>query len=254
MDTEPSIDESLREMAAGSAASATAAASSGGVERLLMRLQADVAARKRPRSEVMPAVKVGVLVVATFFFAFELGSRSVDTSAGWLARAEARERMSSASSRLDSQQGVIDIQAAQLEKLERAHERSARYGIPSDLAIAIEDIALAEGVDPTLAFELVKVESEFNGRAVSPVGALGYTQLMPATARLLQPGITRRQIFERETNLRLGFRFFRAMINQYNGDVRLALLAYNRGPGIVDSLLARGIDPGNGYARKIMGD
>ena len=76
---------------------------------------------------------------------------------------------------------------------------------------------------------------------------------MPATARLLKPGISRNQIFDRETNLRLGFRFLRILIEQYRGDVNMALLAYNRGPGRVDQLVRAGIDPDNGYSRKILG-
>ena len=119
--------------------------------------------------------------------------------------------------------------------------------------MTIEEIALAENIDPKLAFELVRVESGFNQRAVSPVGALGYTQLMPATAKLLVPGITRERIFDRETNLRLGFRFLRSMVNHYHGDIRLALLAYNRGPARVDQLLAAGIDPANGYTKLVLG-
>jgi soluble lytic murein transglycosylase-like protein len=227
--------------------------SGGYMEALLLKLQADVAARKRPRSEVVPLVRTGALVVVAFAFAFELGARSVDTSAGWIARAEARERSASMTAQLDSQLGEIEIQRTQIERLQRAVELSSRYGIAADLAIDIEDIALSEGVDPQLAFELVRVESGFNSRAVSPVGALGLTQLMPATAEILAPGISRQQIFERETNLRLGFRFFDQMLTRYNGDVRLALLAYNRGPTRVDELMAAGVDPGNGYARAILG-
>jgi soluble lytic murein transglycosylase-like protein len=141
----------------------------------------------------------------------------------------------------------------QIERLQKAQHFSARYRIPADVAMAIHEIALAENIDPQLAFELVRVESEFNPRAVSPVGALGYTQLMPSTAALLKPGITRAQIFDRDTNLRLGFRFLRSLVNHYDGNVRLALLAYNRGPEKVDGLLRSGVDPGNGYAQAIMG-
>ena len=52
-----------------------------------------------------------------------------------------------------------------------------------------KDIALAEGIDPEIAFELVRVESRFNPRAVSPVGARGLTQVMPRTARWLLPSL-----------------------------------------------------------------
>lgn len=225
----------------------------GAGEPLLLKLQNDVAARKRAPSEVAPLIRMGALVVVTFLGAFEIGARSVDNTAGFLARAETRERIVGLSARVDAQRGEIDIQRARIERLERAYQASSRYGIGADLAMAIEDIALAEGVDPEIAFELVRVESSFNHRAVSPAGALGLTQLMPATAQILSPGISRQQIFERETNLRLGFRFFRSLLSYYDNDLRLALLAYNRGPATVDRLLAEGIDPGNGYASAVMG-
>ena len=221
------------------------------MQSLLLKLQADVAARKQPRTELWPAVRGAVLGVVLFVFAFQLGMRSVDSDGGWAA--EWQQRFLAGDARLRSLEGEIDLQKMQIERLERIHRNSAKYGIGADLAADIEDIALAERIDPEVAFELVKVESEFNPRAVSPVGALGYTQLMPETARALSPGISRRDIFDRETNLRLGFRFLRIMIDKYQGDVRLALLAYNRGPVRVDDLLRAGVDPENGYARKVLG-
>lgn len=227
--------------------------SGGYMEALLLKLQNDVAARKRPRREVMPTIRLGVLAILSAFVAYEVGARSVDTTAGFIARAEARASVSNLRTDLDAALGQIDIQQARIDRLESAYQLSSRYGIGADLAMAIQDIALAEGVDPKIAFELVRVESGFNPRAVSPVGALGLTQLMPATAQIMSPGISRQQIFERETNLRLGFRFFNNLLTQYKGDVRLALLAYNRGPGTVDRLLAAGQDPGNGYASAVLG-
>jgi soluble lytic murein transglycosylase-like protein len=129
---------------------------------------------------------------------------------------------------------------------------TVRYGISFDLASEIEAAALAEGIDPDLAYRLVRVESRFNERAVSPAGALGLTQLMPRTADELQPGITREQIFERQTNLRLGFRYLRWLLRRYDGDVELALHAYNRGPGTVARIRAAGGDPANGYADLVL--
>jgi soluble lytic murein transglycosylase-like protein len=127
-----------------------------------------------------------------------------------------------------------------------------RYGIAFDLAADIERIAYEEGIDPDLAFRLVRVESRFKERAVSPVGALGLTQLMPATAASLEPGIEREQIFEREINLRLGFRYLRWLLKVYDGNVEVALHAYNRGPGTVDRIRAAGGDPANGYADQVL--
>jgi soluble lytic murein transglycosylase-like protein len=140
---------------------------------------------------------------------------------------------------------------AELRRLATARY-ALEYGVSLPLASDIERAAVAEGIDPELAFRLVRVESEFKERAVSPVGALGLTQLMPATAAELQPGITREEIFDRRTNLRLGFRYLRWLLDVYDGDVTEALHAYNRGPGTVARLRARGEDPANGYADRIL--
>lgn len=131
---------------------------------------------------------------------------------------------------------------------------SEQYRISTALASTIIEAATAEGIDPDLAFRLVRVESRFHERAVSPKGALGLTQLMPGTARLLDRSLrSRTAILEPQTNLRLGFRFLRQMLKHYDGDVRLALLAYNRGPNAVNRALRSGWDPENGYSHKVLG-
>lgn len=225
----------------------------GSMHSVILKLEADVEARKKPRSELWPALRLAALLTAVSLTAYDLGARSVDTSAGWTARVMATDRLAEMTAKVDELQGQLDFQRVQLERMQRAHRFSTRYRISADLAMAIEETALAENVDPALAFELVRVESEFNPRAVSPVGAVGFTQVMPATARLMVPGITREQLFNRETNLRLGFRFLRQLVNHYNGDMRLALLAYNRGPETVDRLLRAGVDPANGYSKLVLG-
>lgn len=140
----------------------------------------------------------------------------------------------------------------QLERWHQIFSYSNRYDIGEQLARAIHDIALDEGIEPELAFRLVRLESEFNPRATSPVGAVGLTQLMLGTARYFSKGITREELYDRDTNLRIGFRYLRALIRENDGDVRLALLVYNRGPVAVEAALATGADPSNGYDRIIM--
>jgi soluble lytic murein transglycosylase-like protein len=128
--------------------------------------------------------------------------------------------------------------------------REFRISVP--LAKNIYAAAVEESVEPKVAFGLVRAESSFRTTAVSPVGAVGLTQLMPATARWLVPGTTRRDLMDEGTNLRIGFKYLRYLMEKYEGDEQLALTAYNRGPGTVNRLLARGADPDNGYADKVL--
>ncbi|HEY0305863.1 MAG TPA: lytic transglycosylase domain-containing protein [Longimicrobiales bacterium] len=127
-----------------------------------------------------------------------------------------------------------------------------KYEIDEALARDIYQIAQEEGIDPKVAYGLVKTESSFRNTAVSHVGARGLTQVMPRTARWMIPGTKETDLHDQKTNLRLGFRYLNQMIDKYKGDVRLALLAYNRGPGTVDKILKRGGDPNNGYADKVL--
>jgi soluble lytic murein transglycosylase-like protein len=141
------------------------------------------------------------------------------------------------------------------EAREREIARYARrYGISMELADAIERAARAEGLETELAFRLVRVESAFKPDAESHAGALGLTQVMPATASYLQPGITRAQLLDRDTNLRLGFRYLKELLAVYEGDAEEALTGYNRGPGTVARIRREGGDPANGYADLVLGE
>ncbi len=150
--------------------------------------------------------------------------------------------------RLDSMRGELDLAKAQLDRSAKIFSYSSRYKIGADLAANIVDVSSAEGIDPELAFRLVKLESDFNPRATSPVGAIGLTQVMPATARYYVKGITREGLYDPNTNLRVGFRYLRGLVREYH-DVNLALLVYNRGPVAVEKARAEGDNPSNGYDR-----
>jgi hypothetical protein len=132
-------------------------------------------------------------------------------------------------------------------------EKYAEYNLTRDLAEQIYDLATEHEIDPEIAFGLVRAESSFRNSSTSPVGAVGLMQLMPRTAEWLQPGVTRAQLRESQTNLRIGFKYLSSLIEKYDGDENLALLAYNRGPGTVDRALSRGANPDNGYADFVRG-
>lgn len=211
---------------------------------IILKLQAEVEARKAPRLELTAAARTALTGVALFLCAFLLGVRAAD---GRVAVPFASGFAASAP------EGVIELQQVEIDRLKSIHEKSARFGIPADLAERIEDIALAEGIEPEVAFGLVRAESEFNRRAVSPVGAVGLTQLMPSTARYFKAGVNRNDLFDRDTNLRIGFRYLATLVEKYDGNLQLALLAYNRGPERVDGLLRQGANPNNGYVEMVLG-
>jgi hypothetical protein len=106
-----------------------------------------------------------------------------------------------------------------------------------EYAALIEDVAARYAMPARLIEFVIHTESNFNPRAVSPRGARGLTQLMPARAALL--GV--RDVFDARENIDVGVRYLRGLIDQYSGDLRRALAAYNAGPEAVAR--HRGIPP-----------
>jgi len=102
--------------------------------------------------------------------------------------------------------------------------------VPAQYAAALKQAAASANVSPTLLSALVWQESRWNPQAVSPKGAMGLAQLMPATARYL--GVNPADPVQ---NLTGGARYLRQLLDQFDGDVERALAAYNAGPGRVRS-------------------
>ena len=201
---------------------------------------------------IATAARRSAKTLAIIGFAFTLGFAVASGPESVAANARLSQQLGQAHAQLTAREGELQLAHIELASVSAVMDNSRKYRIPADLAASIYDIAVAEGIDPKVAYGLVNVESEFYNKAVSPVGALGLTQVMPATGRMLQPGLQRADLFDPETNLRLGFRFLRELLARYNGDLDLALHAYNRGPTIVDNILRTGGNPANGYAAAVM--
>ena len=104
------------------------------------------------------------------------------------------------------------------------------HGKSFDYSALINKYAERYGVDPDLAVAVMKWESGGNAGALSNKGAVGLFQLMPKTAQDL--GVNPHDV---EDNIKGGIMYLRQMLDKYNGNLELALRAYNAGPGATDA-------------------
>jgi len=101
---------------------------------------------------------------------------------------------------------------------------------PGDFHQIVHEKASNYNIDPSLIKAVIKTESNWNSRAISKKGAMGLMQLMPSTANDMNV----HNPFDPEENIEGGTRYLKYLIERFNGDVTLALAAYNAGPKTVE--------------------
>ncbi len=113
------------------------------------------------------------------------------------------------------------------DRLRQLSQRD-RHGA-TDLKELVEHYAAQYNLEESLVYAIIRVESAFNQHAISSAGARGYMQLMPGTAE--EMGVS--DIFDPAQNIAGGTQYLALMLEHFDNDLRLALAAYNAGPGAV---------------------
>jgi soluble lytic murein transglycosylase-like protein len=119
-----------------------------------------------------------------------------------------------------------------------------------ELSRMIDGVAREHSIDPSIVREVARQESGFRPCAVSPKGAEGLMQLMPAT----QAQLDVRDPFNAQESLAAGAKLLKQLLDRYHGDLALALSAYNAGSGRVDkTYTVPEIPETKGYVSDILG-
>jgi membrane-bound lytic murein transglycosylase MltF len=160
---------------------------------------------------------------------------------GFSIRHERREVINSMTRLYVTKDGssYVDIPTADIEHFEKdlTPVFATRPASTQNLDEVVSSISSQHHLDPDLVNSVIRAESGFNPRAVSPKGAQGLMQLMPKTASQL--GVP--NPFDPQSNVEGGARYLRELLERYNFDLVKALAAYNAGPQRVEQY--RGVPP-----------
>ena len=117
-----------------------------------------------------------------------------------------------------------------------------QLAFPKPYAEAVTATANEVGLDPLLIWSVMRVESRYDPNAASPAGARGLMQIIPATqdliAKELKLDLTPGDIYVPEVSIKLGAWYLRNLLDEFDGDLELAIVAYNGGPDNVRQWLA----------------
>jgi soluble lytic murein transglycosylase len=152
-----------------------------------------------------------------------------------------------------AQAGIVAEQQAWATTAVSHLELIKKYRIPYPYLELLAEVSSDLDLDLEFMVGLMQVESSFRQNAASNRNAYGLMQVRMSTARSLDPTIeTFWQLYSPERNIRLGSTYFRQLLDRYDGDYRMAALAYNRGPTRLDGELSENADISDHYYRRIL--
>lgn len=168
---------------------------------------------------------------------------------------------------------VVGISYGAIVKAFNVPEKIMKKIYPKKYSEHVETYSEEYDVDPLLVYAVIKVESNFNNDVVSKSNAKGLMQLMDSTAKEISTdkindtSFECSMLFDAETNIKIGVKYLSELLDKYNGNIYVALAAYNAGIGNVDNWIEHGIIKADGsdienipyketnnYVRKIVRD